>query len=138
MIEAVFIIHHGVCLFSRQYSKIGLEKNLFSSFITAINQFATQISGVGLSKFIVGDSIFSLSLINNILFVYKHEDLKASKLEKISNSISNRFLELFNIDFSKWDGEITMFQKFGDETDKILSMKGREIGAKMHDFALRF
>jgi Na+/phosphate symporter len=134
VIHAVFIIHNGICLFSRQYSKKTIKKYLFSAFLTAINQFAKEISKKHLKKIIIEDEIFSMSVIENLLFVYKHDDIKESKMERISNELSTRFIELFKPELKNWDGDVSFFNKFKEEADKILAMKGKSTLIEMEQF----
>ena len=69
MIQSIFIIHNGVCLFSRQYGKEYQESQLLSAFLTAINQLAREISHKDLKTLILDEETFSFSVVNNILFV---------------------------------------------------------------------
>jgi len=128
MIHAVFIIYHGMCLFSRQYGKKYLDDQLFPSLFMAINQFAKEISKKHLKKIIIGDDIFSFSGNEDLLFVYRHDEIKESNFKRISNELSKKFLELFKPELNNWNGEITRFYNFEKEADKILSMKGQSIG----------
>lgn len=128
MIHAVFIIYHGICLFSRQYGKKYLDDQLFPSLFTAINQFAKEISKKHLKKIIIGDDIFSFFSNEDLLIVYRHDEIKESNLKNISNELSKNFLGLFKTDLKNWNGEVTQFYNFEKEADKILSMKGQSIG----------
>ncbi|MFX1259553.1 MAG: hypothetical protein ACFFAN_16995 [Promethearchaeota archaeon] len=134
MIHAVFIIYKGVCLFSRQYSEKNIKTLLFSAFLTALTQFAKEVSNKNLRKLVIEDEIFSLSRNEDILFVYQHDKIKESKLEKISNELSTKFLELFKPELKEWNGEVSMFNKFEQEADKILSMKGKSKIIEMERF----
>lgn len=125
MIHAVFIIYNGICLFSRQYGKKYMEDILFPSLLMAISQFAKEISKQNLKKIIIGDDIFSFSSIENLLFVYKHDEIKEFSLKKISNEFSTKFLELFKSELKNWNGKVSCFNKFEKEADKLLTMKGQ-------------
>lgn len=134
MIKAIFIIHNGVCLFSRQYGKKYQESQLFSAFLTAINQLAREISHKDLKKLILDEETFSFSVVNNLLFVYAHKNLKKSDLSRISNEISSKFFELFSSEIEDWDGEVSCFDKFQKEADEIVEMKGKSIMLEMERF----
>ena len=134
MIHAIFIIQDGVCLFSRQYSKKSIKTQLFSGFLSALMQFAKEVSHKDLKKLIIEDDIFSLYLADNISFVFKHDEMKKSKLEKISQKISNKFFECFNTDLKNWNGDISCFREFDEEADKILEMKGGKALIEMEKF----
>ena len=134
MIHAIFIIKDGVCLFSRQYSKKSIKTHLFSGFLSALMQFAKEVSHKDLKKLIIEDDIFSLYLADNISFVIKHDEIKKSKLEKISQKISNKFFECFSADIKNWNGDISCFRKFDEEADKILEIKGGTALIEMEKF----
>ncbi len=131
MIHAIFIIYNGICLFSRQYSKEYEQHDLLSSFLMAVNQFANAISNKNLRKLILEDDVFSFSMIDNILFVYIHDDKRDNNLEKISNKLSIRFLALFKDELKNFDGEVTRFKKFEKEADNIITRKGKSAIIKM-------
>ncbi|MFX1392467.1 MAG: hypothetical protein ACFFAH_02730 [Promethearchaeota archaeon] len=128
MIYGIFIIYHGMCLFSRQYGKKYIDDQLFPSLFAAINQFAKEISKEHLKKIIIGDDIFSFSGNGDLLFVYRYDETNEYNFKRISNELNEKFLELFKPELKNWNGEITQFYSFEKEADKILSMKGQSIG----------
>ncbi len=138
LINAVFIIKKGTCIFSRQYGEKNIESDRFSALIEGLNSFAENISGGVLQQVILGKDTYYLSVINEILFVYQHDELKSSKLEKISKTFSDKFFELFQMDLIKTENNPAIYVKFESEADNILSMKGKSIHKKMHDFASKF
>ena len=134
MIQAIFVIYKGVCLFSRQYGKSYQKTQLLSAFLTAINQLAIEISHKNLKKLVLDEEIFSFSMVNNILFVYAHDDIKDSALIKISNEFSSKFLERFSSEIKNWEGEISCFEEFQHQADDIVSMKGKSTILEMEQF----
>lgn len=134
MIHAIFIIKDSICLFSRQYSKKIIESHLFSGFLSALMQFAKEVSQKELTKIIIENDIFSLYLVDNISFVFKHDEMKPSKLEKISQEISNTFFGCFSVDLENWNGDIECFLNFDKEADRILKLKGGEVLVDMEKF----
>ncbi len=134
MIHAVYIVKDGICLFSRQYCEKKIDSNLFSSFLTALNLFAKEISNKNLKQILIEDDIFTFSIIDDLIFVYNHDKIKDSKLERISNKLSAKFFELFQQELKNWDGEVSRFKKFKKEADEILAMKGESILIEMEKF----
>ncbi len=134
MIQAIFVIHKGVCLFSRQYGKSYQQSQLLAAFLTAINQLALEISHKNLKKLVLDEETFSFSMVNNILFVYAHDDMKNSELIKISNEFSSKFLECFSSEIKNWEGEVSCFEAFNDQADDIVSMKGKATMLEMEQF----
>lgn len=134
MIQAIFVIYKGVCLFSRQYGKSYQESQLLSAFITAINQLAQEISHKDLKKLELDEETFSFSMINDILFVYAHDNIKNSELMNISNEFSSKFLECFSSEIKNWEGEVSCFEDFNDQADDIVSKKGKATIFEMEQF----
>lgn len=134
MIQAIFVIYKGVCLFSRQYGKSYQESQLLSAFLTAINQVAIEISHKNLKKLVLDEETFSFSMVNNILFVYAHDNIKNSELIKISNEFSSKFLECFSSEIKNWEGEISCFEEFKHHADDIVSLKGKSTILEMEQF----
>ena len=135
MINAIYIIYDGICLFSRQYNEKYIKKDhILSTFLTAVNQVVQELTHKSLERLILEDDIFSFSIIDNILFVYTHNDLKDSDLEKISRNVSSKFLELYGNELKNWNGEISIFNNFKDEADKIIEMRGKSTMIKMENF----
>ncbi len=134
MIQAIFVIYKGVCLFSRQYGKSYQKTQLLSAFLTAINQLAIEISHKNLKKLVLDEETFSFSMVNNILFVYAHDNIKNSDLIKISDKFSSKFLECFSSEIKNWEGEVSCFEEFKQQADDIVSMKGKSTILEMEQF----
>ena len=69
------------------------------------------------------DDVFSFSKINDIIFVFAHDDMKKSKLKTISTAICSKFFELYNLDFKNWNNDVSQFDNFEEEVDKIIAPK---------------
>lgn len=135
MINAVYIIYNGICLFSHQYKiNISRKDNIVSAFISAINQFATHLAHKDLKRLILEDEIFSFSKISDVLFVFSHDNLKDSKLRKITTIISDKFFERYGSEFNNWDGEVSQFEKFYEVVDNIIGKGNSSILLEMENF----
>lgn len=135
MINAIYIIYNGICLFSHQYDEeIRRKENIISAFISAINQFATHLAHKDLKRLILEDEIFSFSKINDILFVFSHDNLKDSKLRRLSNLLSEKFFERYKSTLDNWDGEVSIFESFHEELDKIIVKRNSSILLEMENF----
>ena len=134
MIQAIFVIYNGVCLFSRQYGKRYQESQLLSAFLMAINQLAREVSHKDLKELVLDEETFSFSMVNNILFVYAHDNIKNSDLIKISDKFSSKFLEVFSSEIENWEGEVSCFEVFNHQADDIVSMKGKSTILEMEQF----
>jgi hypothetical protein len=135
MINAIYIIYDGICLFSRQYNEKYIKKDhILSTFLTAMNQVVQELTHKSLERLILEDDIFSFSVIDDILFVYTHNDIKDSDLEKISRNVSTKFLDLYGNELKNWNGEISIFNNFKEEADKIIEMNGKSTMIEMENF----
>ncbi len=80
------------------------------------------------------EDIFSFSKINDIIFVFAHDNMKNSKLKSISTKISSKFFELYDSDFKTWDSDISIFESFREEADKIITPNGKSTLLEMENF----
>ena len=80
------------------------------------------------------DDVFSFSKINDIIFVFTHDNMKNSKLKSISTQISSKFLELYNSVFKNWDNDVSTFESFDEEADKIIAPNGKSTLLEMENF----
>lgn len=131
----MYIIYNGICLVSRQYNeKYNIKDHLLSAFISAIDSFAKEFSHSELKSLVLEDDVFSFSKINDIIFVFTHDNVKNSKLESISSQISSRFFELYNSEFKNWNSDVSIFEPFEEEADKIIALKGKSTLLEMENF----
>jgi len=124
MIEAVFVIRNGLCLFSRQYGKEWLDSDLVSGFLCAINQFTLNATnGSGIEMITMKKSTLSFTMVEEYLFVFKHGNMKNSKLKKVIRVFICKFFEEFEFELERWKGDASVFKGFEQQADKILNMK---------------
>ena len=131
----MYIIYDGICLISRQYNeKYNKKDHLLSAFISAIDSFAKEFSNNELKRLVLEDDIFSFSKLNDIIFVFTHDDIKMSKLKKISDQISSKFFQLYNSEFKNWDNDVSIFESFKEEADNIINSDGKTTLLEMELF----
>jgi hypothetical protein len=131
----MYIIYNGICLVSRQYNeKYSKKDHLLSAFISAIDSFAKEFSQNELKKLVLEDDVFSFSKVNDVIFVFTHENMRNSKLESIFNKISTKFFELYNSEFNNWNSDISIFEPFEEEADKIITSNGKSTLLEMEKF----
>ncbi|MFX1340183.1 MAG: hypothetical protein ACFFDK_16350 [Promethearchaeota archaeon] len=131
----MYIIYNGICLVSRQYNeKYNKKDHLLSAFISAIDSFAKEFSHKELKRLVLEDDVFSFSKINDVIFVFTHDNLKKSKLESIFTQISSKFFELYNSDFKNWNSDISIFKPFEQEAEKIITSNGKSKLIEMENF----
>ena len=76
MIQAVFVIRDGLCLFSRQYEEDKLDSDLISGFLGAINLFTESMTnGSALEMITMKRSTFSFTIIDNLLLDHNRDKI---------------------------------------------------------------
>jgi len=134
-INAVYIIYNGVCLVSRQYNeKYNTKDHLLSAFISAIDSFAKEFSNKELKRLVLEDDIFSFSKIDDVIFVFTHDNVKNSKLESLSNKVSRKFFEFYKSELKNWNSDVSIFESFENELDTIIDSKGKSVLLDMENF----
>jgi len=124
MIEGVFVIRNGLCLFSRQYGKDRVDSDLVSGFLCAINQFTMNATnGSGIEMITMKKSTLSFTMVKDFLFVFKHGKMKSSKLNKIVKEFTYTFMDEFEFELNHWRGNSSTFKDFACQADKILNNK---------------
>lgn len=123
MIEDLYIIRDGICLFSHEIKSGKQDSQLFAGFLTAINQFANSITeGEKIKQIIIGDSTLSFKIKRDIIFVFKQKDVHPSVLKQVTDEVIEAFFEQFEPHLQKgFDGSIDIFSKFTEPLNEILS-----------------
>ena len=124
VIDGIYIIREGACLYSRELDDPDEETHLVAGFLTALNHFANRMGeGRNIEQIVVGDSTLSFKIAKKLIFVFKHENAPPSILNDISDRVINEFLELYGEDLEDWNGNVGIFKKFHGCVDEILSKK---------------
>jgi hypothetical protein len=111
-IQDLWIVHsNGTVLFKRAYDE-RVDAQLFGGFMTALNVFASKISGTeGIHSFELGDKRFYLVKKIDMIFVGNSRKSKNAfrELELISQKFLNTYpIELLDI----WNGDLSFFEMF--------------------------
>ncbi len=107
----------------RKYGSIELNQDLVSGFLTALKDFASEISsGRGQLK-IIDMRVFNLILVfkGGVLVVVAADkndsrEIAQAKLEEIVDVFSQKFSK----DIENWTGDVRMFRGFEIKIDEIL------------------
>jgi hypothetical protein len=60
--------------------------------------------------------------------------MKNSKLKSISTQISSKFFELYNSEFKNWNSDVSIFESFKEEADKIIAPNDKSTLLEMESF----
>lgn len=135
MIQAVFVIRNGLCLFSRQYGEKVLDSDLVSGFLGAINAYTESISnGLALEVITMNKTTLSFTIIDELLFVFKHGNMKDSKLKKIVQKFTSNFISSYKSELKDWEGDTSLFDDFEGFADKILINKDVDTPQRIESF----
>jgi hypothetical protein len=111
----------GATLYSRVFNP-KVNEQLFGALMSALNQFAEQVSEGGISSFELSDTRFNILKKKEFLFIANCESGKNKKAKKELNKISEKFFELYGekLDSGTWDGDVNLFEDFGDHIEDSL------------------
>jgi hypothetical protein len=122
-VESIYIYDNaGVCLTSLGTRPENLDENIVSGFFTAIKKFGQKlIPGTVVKSLIMsGHKLFYNNFENITFCVQCYDDLPNQVIEYILNEISNKFVELYQEELPKRDGNITIFSKFNDYLSQFM------------------
>lgn len=127
MIHNVYLIkaNSGLCLFSRKYGGIDFNEDLIAGFLTALKDFATEVTG--------GEGIIKVLDMNayNVCLAFREGLMISAAADKSDDrnlamkamaEVLNQFHQKYNLE--NWDGNIKMFEPFTSIVDDILD-KGK-------------
>jgi hypothetical protein len=116
-VESIYIYDNaGVCLTSCGMKPESLDENIVSGFFTAIKKFGQKlIPGTVIKSLIMsGHKLFYNNFEKITFCIQCYDDLPNQVIEYILNEISNNFLEMYQDQLSKRNGNITVFSNFKD------------------------
>lgn len=119
-IQDLWIVHsNGTVLFKRAYDE-RVDAQLFGGFMTALNVFASKISGTeGIHSFELGDKRFYL--VKKIDMIFVGNSRKSKNAFKELELISQKFLNTFPIELLDiWNGDLSFFDAFQAQIEDSL------------------
>ena len=118
LIKDLYIILHGVVIFSRTTTD-SINEQIFGAYITAIDQFSSELTEDGIQKFELQNLQYVLTRHDKLLFVANGRNVKVKKILKELKFIVTSFLEDFPIEFlNGWDGNVEIFKQFNNRLNK--------------------
>ncbi|TXT61475.1 MAG: hypothetical protein BAJALOKI2v1_30096 [Promethearchaeota archaeon] len=111
----------GATIYSRVFDP-KVNEQLFGALMSALNQFAEQVSEGGISSFELSDTRFNILKKKDYLFIANSESGKNKKAKKELNKICDTFFDLYGqkIESGDWDGDVTLFEDFGEHIEDSL------------------
>ncbi|MHC1591519.1 MAG: hypothetical protein ACXQS8_05495 [Candidatus Helarchaeales archaeon] len=127
MIHNAYIImsQSGVCLMARKYGTIDFNEDLISGFLTALKDFAAEVTkGEGVIKVLDMHAYNVVLVFREGLMISAAADKTDDKniAMKAMGEVLDEFLK--NYDLTDWSGNIKIFDSFIPIIDRILE-KGR-------------
>jgi hypothetical protein len=103
-----------------------VDSILLGAFLSAIESFSKEVTGVEIRSFSFGDSKFILtSSLNRNIFLVSRTGIKVKtkKIMKVFKIITDFFEELYSInDIENWDGDLSLFDRFKDRIELYFQM----------------
>ncbi len=132
MIHGVYIIEasSGVCLISRKYGEVELDEGLISGFLTALQQFSSELtSHKGQPAILREVEMKSYAIvyerIENTMVVASVDKRDNERvLRDALGKIIDIFVQRYGYYLKDWRGDIKPFKEFLPEIDK-LTLDGR-------------
>jgi len=122
VIDGLYVIKDGVCLYSRDPKADMEEKVIISGFLTAFNQFAKNIpKGGNIKQIVIGKMVMSFLLSRNLIFVFRQSELNSKALQVLSSEIIESFNDNFKSELGNFRGQTSLFANFDEEFDRIIS-----------------
>lgn len=127
LIHGLYIIESssGMCLISRKYGEVELDEGLISGFLTALQQFSSELSSHKGQPAILRE----VEMKNYTIVYEKIEDtmvvasVDKGDNERVLRDALNKVIELFlqryGYYLKSWRGDIKPFREFLPEIDKL-------------------
>ncbi|MGQ9721940.1 MAG: hypothetical protein ACUVXA_11530 [Candidatus Jordarchaeum sp.] len=127
MIHGIYIIEacSGVCLISRKYGDVELDEGLISGFLTALQQFSSELASQKGQPAILRE----VEMKNYAIVYERTEDIMVvasvdkrdneKVLRNALNKIIEMFLQRYDYYLKSWRGDIKPFREFLPEIDKL-------------------
>lgn len=110
----------GIVLFSRVFDP-KVNEQLFGALMTALNSFATELAGGGLSNFELSSIRFTIYKDKGLLFVANSaKNVKEKKVQEELKIIAEKFFDKYSDVLVSWDSDVNVFADFNDEIEDSL------------------
>lgn len=128
MLHSVILINKasGVCLFNKNYT-LDFDSQLFSGFLTAVQNFAEDLKIGRLTNFVTNDKTIILSTSEHVgaSLILDLEDNIEDWFDK-AYKIMEKFEEKYN-NLANFGGNVSAFQDFDADLATILASKEKDL-----------
>ncbi|NVM28244.1 MAG: hypothetical protein HWN65_05340 [Candidatus Helarchaeota archaeon] len=123
MIHRVWLINRGgICIQDRDYTGLGVNRQLFSGFLTALNSLALQLHR-SLDSLSMGDLTVYYELEDQLIIaVAVDRDDNDKEIRRKMTEIREDFKLKFGNVLDDWDGNLVIFDSFLKDLDRILML----------------
>lgn len=123
MIHRVWLINRGgICILDRDYTGLGVNRQLFSGFLTALNSLASQLHR-SLDSLSMGDLAVYYELEDQLIIaVAVDRDDNDQEIRRKMKEIRDEFKLKFGNVLDDWDGNLVIFDLFLKDLDRILML----------------
>ncbi len=124
MIHHVWLMNRaGICLLDREYTDLEINKQLFSGFLTALSYLADQFHRKIDSLNMGGDMTIYYELEQNLIIaIAVDKDDNEKEIRRKIKQIKEEFNLKYNDILIDWDGNISDFDPFVKDLDRILML----------------
>jgi len=123
LIHNIWLINRaGICLLDRNYTGFAVNKQLFTGFLTALSALASQFNK-RLDSLSMGDSVIYYDLDETLVVALATDrDDNEQEIHRKIKEIKEEFKLKFGNILEDWDGNISLFDIFLKDIDRILML----------------
>lgn len=121
VINEIWIIDpSGITLFNMSKEE-NIDAVLFGGFFSAIQNFISNLGEKELKSLVLGNSQLMVYQGDRDFLFISRSDLKSKekKIIKYLKLIESKFFELYGEKIKNWDGEVSIFNNFGEIIKEI-------------------
>ncbi len=121
VINEIWIIDpSGITLFNMSKEE-NIDAVLFGGFFSAIQNFISNLGEKELKSLVLGNSQLMVYQGDRDFLFISRSDLKSKekKIIKYLKLIESKFFELYGEKIKNWDGEVSIFNNFGEIIEEI-------------------
>jgi len=125
VINEIWIIDpSGITLYNLSKEQ-NIDAGLFGGFFTAIQNFISSLGEKELKSLVLGSSKLMIYHGNQDFLFISRSDMKSKekKIVQYLKLIEKKFFDLYGQKIKNWDGEVSIFDNFGDIIEEIFEDK---------------
>jgi hypothetical protein len=114
----------GVCIFEANFTKIQINADLISGFMTAITCFGTELAHSQMKGILYKDlNMYFVNSEKIIIAMTTKKDVNEDEVDLFAENVQDEFLNKYRDELTNWKGEVEIFNKFSPYMERIMKKK---------------